>query len=345
MTKPVELGFQEYSGFDGSRTHLPKQPALLTLWASWCKPCLEELADFSNHAEQLSAAGVRVVPLCTDPLDAATANLVAAEELMDRFGMSGVAGLATADNIADLAYLQSWMFYRQRPLPLPTSFLLNDRGQIAVIYRGPTTAAQIIKDTNLLNASPTMLTSQVLPESGHFAFPSTTIHPLELVRAYREGGYFEDARTELMKTLDKAPKSAGEAAQLRDGDRRFLVGLYRELSVVEAGLGNAPGVVAACRQASMFLPNDPGLKVSLAVALANQGERDQAVATLRKLADGETTDSSVQHHTAESAAAAVPVAKGVVNWAVNAFFSGIVGLILGGAIALGLHAVKGKKAH
>jgi predicted DNA repair protein MutK len=51
------------------------------------------------------------------------------------------------------------------------------------------------------------------------------------------------------------------------------------------------------------------------------------------------------HHTAESAAAAVPVAKGVVNWAVNAFFSGIVGLILGGAIALGLHAVKGKKAH
>ena len=51
------------------------------------------------------------------------------------------------------------------------------------------------------------------------------------------------------------------------------------------------------------------------------------------------------HHTAESAAAAVPVAKGAVNWAVNAFFSGIVGLILGGAIALGLHAVKGKKAH
>jgi len=34
-----------------------------------------------------------------------------------------------------------------------------------------------------------------------------------------------------------------------------------------------------------------------------------------------------------------------VNWALNAFFSGIVGLILGGAIALGLHAVKKPKAH
>ncbi|HXH14999.1 MAG TPA: DUF808 domain-containing protein [Sphingomonas sp.] len=51
------------------------------------------------------------------------------------------------------------------------------------------------------------------------------------------------------------------------------------------------------------------------------------------------------HDTAEHAAAAVSFAKGAVNWAVNAFFSGVVGLILGGAIALGLHAVKGKKAH
>ena len=51
------------------------------------------------------------------------------------------------------------------------------------------------------------------------------------------------------------------------------------------------------------------------------------------------------HDTAEAASHAVPFAKGAVNWAMNAFFSGIVGLILGGAIALGLHAVKKPKAH
>jgi predicted DNA repair protein MutK len=60
---------------------------------------------------------------------------------------------------------------------------------------------------------------------------------------------------------------------------------------------------------------------------------------------GLTTVPHWIHHTAESAAAAVPVAKGAVSWAVNAFFSGVVGLILGGAIALGLHAVKKPKAH
>ena len=60
---------------------------------------------------------------------------------------------------------------------------------------------------------------------------------------------------------------------------------------------------------------------------------------------GLTTVPHWIHHTAEAASHAVPFAKGAVNWAMNAFFSGIVGLILGGGIALGLHAVKGKKAH
>jgi predicted DNA repair protein MutK len=60
---------------------------------------------------------------------------------------------------------------------------------------------------------------------------------------------------------------------------------------------------------------------------------------------GFTTVPHWIHHAAEGAAAAAPVAKGAVSWVVNAFFSGVVGLILGGAIALGLHAVKTPKAH
>ncbi|MGA1799702.1 DUF808 domain-containing protein [Sphingomonas sp. 4RDLI-65] len=60
---------------------------------------------------------------------------------------------------------------------------------------------------------------------------------------------------------------------------------------------------------------------------------------------GLTTVPHWIHDTAEAASHAVPFAKGAVNWAMNAFFSGVVGLILGGAIALGLHAVKKPKAH
>jgi predicted DNA repair protein MutK len=60
---------------------------------------------------------------------------------------------------------------------------------------------------------------------------------------------------------------------------------------------------------------------------------------------GFTTVPHWIHDTAEAASHAVPFAKGAVNWAMNAFFSGIVGLILGGAIALGLHAVKKPETH
>lgn len=60
---------------------------------------------------------------------------------------------------------------------------------------------------------------------------------------------------------------------------------------------------------------------------------------------GLTTIPHFIHDTAAGAAAAVPFAKGAVNWVINAALSGVVGLILGSAIALGLHAVKKPKAH
>ncbi len=46
------------------------------------------------------------------------------------------------------------------------------------------------------------------------------------------------------------------------------------------------------------------------------------------------------HHTAEAAGQAAPVAGGFVAWLVNAAIAGIIGLIVGGAIALALHKLR-----
>ncbi|TXC71755.1 DUF808 domain-containing protein [Sphingomonas ginsenosidivorax] len=54
---------------------------------------------------------------------------------------------------------------------------------------------------------------------------------------------------------------------------------------------------------------------------------------------GLTTVPHVIHHAAESAAAAVPVAKGAVSWLVNAVGAGIIGMILGSAVAGIVHLI------
>ncbi|MEZ5300401.1 MAG: redoxin domain-containing protein [Verrucomicrobiales bacterium] len=42
---------------------------MINLWATWCQPCLAELADFSNSAAALRAAGVDVLALNVDEIE------------------------------------------------------------------------------------------------------------------------------------------------------------------------------------------------------------------------------------------------------------------------------------
>jgi uncharacterized protein len=51
------------------------------------------------------------------------------------------------------------------------------------------------------------------------------------------------------------------------------------------------------------------------------------------------------HGLAESAAHAVPVARGFVEWLVNTIGAGLVGLVIGGIIVGALHVLPGRKAH
>ncbi len=59
---------------------------------------------------------------------------------------------------------------------------------------------------------------------------------------------------------------------------------------------------------------------------------------------GLTTIPHLIHDAAEGAAAAVPVGKGVVSWVVNALGAGIIGMILGSAVAGVVHVIHKARA-
>jgi thiol-disulfide isomerase/thioredoxin len=46
----------------------PGRPTVINLWATWCAPCLQELAEWGAQREGLTAAGLNVVALNTDGL-------------------------------------------------------------------------------------------------------------------------------------------------------------------------------------------------------------------------------------------------------------------------------------
>ena len=103
-----------------------KGPTLINLWASWCRPCIVELNELSEHASELRAADLDVIALSVDGLDDARATTAEdARKFLDQRGLSLETGWAAPELLSKLQTLHDFLFYRVIPLSVPTSFLIS----------------------------------------------------------------------------------------------------------------------------------------------------------------------------------------------------------------------------
>jgi thiol-disulfide isomerase/thioredoxin len=67
---PATLPALELQALDGRPVRLPGaypgRPLLLNFWASWCRPCIEEMAELQRYAAQQPANGVQVIGIALD---------------------------------------------------------------------------------------------------------------------------------------------------------------------------------------------------------------------------------------------------------------------------------------
>ncbi len=109
---------------DGGRfdlaDYLGQTPLVLNFWASWCGPCRQEARTLEiaskRYRERVAFVGVSV----QDPSESAAA-------FVQEFGLTFP---VVQDGAADVA----WAY---RVTGLPTTFFINDAGEIVAIHRGP----------------------------------------------------------------------------------------------------------------------------------------------------------------------------------------------------------------
>jgi Tfp pilus assembly protein PilF/peroxiredoxin len=183
-----------------------RRPILVMLWASWCRPCLEEMRNMGVAPNELKALGVDVLALTVDgvgdkPKTTLDAAIATAERLKFPFKMAQ----ASNELLDAFQSVHDDLFMVRRPLPLPSSILLDADGNLAALYRGPLDVSRLVQDVKDLRLSAQDWFKSSLTRPGRWVFPPT-VNPSEIYaekgRRLAKAGDWETAEQAFRQALE-----------------------------------------------------------------------------------------------------------------------------------------------
>jgi tetratricopeptide (TPR) repeat protein len=116
--------------------------------------------------------------------------------------------LATPEVIGVYNVIARNLYDRVQDLGIPTSFLLNERGEIVKLYRGAVEVAQIVRDARSIPANPEERLARGLPFPGLLLFGELSRNDFALANELAELGYGSHAERLYHAALEANPESA-----------------------------------------------------------------------------------------------------------------------------------------
>tara|TARA_R110002072_G_scaffold52316_7_gene139545 strand:- start:1980 stop:3728 length:1749 start_codon:yes stop_codon:yes gene_type:complete len=160
-------------GTDAKGNRGAGHPILVQLVSHTCAPCAVEMTEFGERMADWRAARLDVIALSVDPKD----EWSDWQAFVQRVGFQGTAGIAAPETIDMLDALQSELLQRDARIGIPTSFLIDARGDLQVVYFGRTTVDQVLLDLELANLRGIERRMAAVPFRGVFLNPQ---HPTNL---------------------------------------------------------------------------------------------------------------------------------------------------------------------
>jgi tetratricopeptide (TPR) repeat protein len=241
-------------------------PLLIAVWASWCAPCVAELRELAARAGELRQAGLTVVALCADEPDPAPdskGSRFAARALLRELRWPFASADATPELLDALDILQRSVTDRYDRLALPTSFLADADGRLAVLYRGPVPPATLLADLSRLPSAPEEIRRSAAPFPGRWLSP-----PPEPDLARLEA-----------KLADRGLAALARHYQLLQYETRVRTpsDIHVEFGLVRARQGQLEAAIAEFRRAAELDPASFLPRSHLGTALHETGNLEAAV--------------------------------------------------------------------
>jgi len=302
-----------FDTFDGHQSPLPIQsgrPVLVNLWSNTCRPCLKELAEFTERAQEIRAKGIDVVALSVDQLSDSGQTAIDSQQSLARIGFPFSGGSATPKLVIELQHLCQYLIPVHRPLALPTSFLIDERGRLAVIYKGPVSIDEMLADAAHAARSRQERFEGSAPLAGRTIPHDVVTQSLQSVEAqvcqWRAKDLFKAERyqeavalyTEVLKlkpdsvmvqnNLGVALQALGQIEQAVSHFRQALqldpdlVTAHRALATMMQSKGNLDEALFHLRRAVELDPGSAEGHSKLGLALQSRGNVDEAIDHLRQ---------------------------------------------------------------
>jgi tetratricopeptide (TPR) repeat protein len=170
------------------------KPLLVNLWSPSCMPCLNELSAWTKDADRLRAAEFNVLALCVDSLlQPDQTQGVHAKQTLDKIGFPWPAGAAQHELVQTLELMHHTYLELKQDLRLPSSFLLDSHGRLAVIYKGPIPTSVLLADIAALDEDAGTRRASAVPFPGRWASKPFVSDPEPIVRNLDKLGRTADA--------------------------------------------------------------------------------------------------------------------------------------------------------
>ena len=127
------------------------------------------MKQLAAEGEAWRARGLDVLALNVDSLQPGSTRTPAQiATALERLSWPYDCGLATPEIVESFSHAMQSFVLKQESLRLPTSFLLDSRGQLAIIYKGPIESTQLAQDLPILNLSPQGIFQAACPFPGRW---------------------------------------------------------------------------------------------------------------------------------------------------------------------------------
>jgi tetratricopeptide (TPR) repeat protein len=262
---------------------LGDSPVLLILWASWCKACRAELQMLSSHAGELEKWRLNTIALSVDELDSKGATSPGFQNRIDGLGVAIRPGFATVKLIDKLQVVQRIVLNRQPTFAVPVSYLIDQRGDLAVLYRGPIDFATLRRDIESLDVSSQQRRDMAVPFRGIWTTPPRNLLLRPVAQLFKEHGYVEDydriVKLELARLAEARAKTAPDES--RAFDRQFAIECFNLARSLQSQ-GQIAESVEYYRQGLATWDESAEAHYYLARALQQTGERISAIEHYRR---------------------------------------------------------------